>query len=162
MAPKPPMDSREALKPISYILNNISGKFQLIRRNLNFPAFFQFPWQRPPFWKFLNSKFLLHFIYNLSVKFHPIWSTFNFSRHFCFFWFPWQRRPFWKFLTPKYILGLTYNLSIKFLPIWSTFYFSRLFFQWPWKLTSRSLSRSMVMDVKTENLLSLCLILSKI
>ena len=38
MAPKPPMDSREALKPIPYTLDNISVKLQLILRKLKIPA----------------------------------------------------------------------------------------------------------------------------
>ena len=48
--------------------------------------------------------------YNISIKFHPIPSTLNFSR------FLWQRRPFWNFYASK----LCVQISGKFHPISST------------------------------------------
>ena len=42
----------------------------------------RFPWQRQAFWNFQASKPFIHMLYNISVKFHPIPSTLNFSRFF--------------------------------------------------------------------------------
>ena len=39
-------------------------------------VFLQFPWQQQTFWKFQASKPFIHMPYNISIKFHPIQSTF--------------------------------------------------------------------------------------
>ena len=46
-------------------------------------VFLQFPWQRQAFWNLQASKPFIHMPYNISIKFHPIPSTLNFSRFFC-------------------------------------------------------------------------------
>jgi hypothetical protein len=42
----------------------------------------QFPWQWQAFWNFQASKPFIHMPYNISIKFHQIPSTLNFSRFF--------------------------------------------------------------------------------
>jgi hypothetical protein len=48
-------------------------------------VFLQFPWQWQAFWNSQASKPFIHMPYNISIKFHPIQSTLNFSR---FLWQP--------------------------------------------------------------------------
>jgi hypothetical protein len=45
-------------------------------------VFLQFPWQQQAFWNFQASKPFIHMPYNISIKFHSIPSTLNFSRFF--------------------------------------------------------------------------------
>jgi hypothetical protein len=45
-------------------------------------VFLRFPWQRQAFWNFQASNPFIHMPYNISIKFHPILSTLNFSRFF--------------------------------------------------------------------------------
>jgi hypothetical protein len=45
-------------------------------------VFLRFPWQRQAIWNFQASKPFIHMPYNISIKFHPIPSTLNFSRFF--------------------------------------------------------------------------------
>ena len=45
-------------------------------------VFLRFPWQWQAFWNSQASKPLIHMPYNISIKFHPMPSTLNFS---CFF-----------------------------------------------------------------------------
>jgi hypothetical protein len=45
-------------------------------------VFLWFPWQQQAFWNFQASKPFIHMTYNISIKFHPIPSTLNFSRFF--------------------------------------------------------------------------------
>ena len=45
-------------------------------------VFLRFPWQRQAFWNFQASKPFIHMPYNISIKLHPIPSTFRFSRFF--------------------------------------------------------------------------------
>jgi hypothetical protein len=42
-------------------------------------VFLRFPWQQQAFWNFQASKPFIHMPYNISIKFHPIPSTLNFS-----------------------------------------------------------------------------------
>jgi hypothetical protein len=45
-------------------------------------VFLRFPWQWHAFWNFQASKPFIHMPYKISIKFHPIPSTLNFSRFF--------------------------------------------------------------------------------
>jgi hypothetical protein len=65
-------------------------------------VFLRFLWQRQAFRNFQASKQFMHMPYNISIKFHSIPSTLNFSR------FLWQRRPFWNFIIvyDKHLLHL--------------------------------------------------------
>ena len=45
-------------------------------------VFLQIPWQRQAFWNFQASKPFIHMPYTISIKPHPIPSTFRFSRFF--------------------------------------------------------------------------------
>jgi hypothetical protein len=65
-------------------------------------------------WNFQASKPFIYMPYNISIKFHPIPSTLNFSR------FLWQRRPFWNFKAPKSCVHMSDKMSGKFHPIPST------------------------------------------
>ena len=65
-------------------------------------VFLQFPWQWQAFWNFQALKPFIHMPYNISIKFHPIPSTLNFSR------FLWQRRPFWNFGGFLYLAAILY------------------------------------------------------
>ena len=72
-------------------------------------VFLRFPWQRQAFWNFQAWKPFIHMPYNISIKFHPIPSTLNFSRVL------WQRRPFWNLC-----VHMSDKISGKFHPIPST------------------------------------------
>jgi hypothetical protein len=80
-------------------------------------VFLRFPWQWQAFWNFKASKPFIHMPYNISIKFHPISSTLNFSH------FLWQRRPFWNFQASKLCVHMSDKIYGKFHPIPSTLNF---------------------------------------
>ena len=73
--------------PDSYLRTNSEKIWLLFIFVLNW-VFLRFSWQWQAFGNFQASKPFMHMPYNISIKFHLILSTLNFSR------FLWQRRPF--------------------------------------------------------------------
>ena len=87
---KLPVDAfyRESRPGVNVAKRNITtGLFGLSLKRLLFTSvlnwvLLRFPWQRQAFWNSLSSKPFIHMPYNISIKFHPIPSTLDFSRFF--------------------------------------------------------------------------------
>jgi hypothetical protein len=63
-------------------LHTMSEKIWLLFTIVLNLVFLQIPWQRQAFWNFQASKPFIHMPYTISIKPHPIPSTFRFSRFF--------------------------------------------------------------------------------